>query len=531
MRPPPTSIGKAANQSRWRRDSASPSGMAHNTYQKRPHRSRLRARVSERDGALSAAAQGRLRVRANSSTHWLASGWVEFSLASIGITLNIGAYGSLLPVALSALLVAVSLLILAAPTCGGKEERDAFLRLFLVGFVMSGVAAIYASSFEDPTQLSLDAAHFFDLASRPATEIQLSFGDLLDQENGLAAAAWAAFYEAMAVLGFPRERYVGILLNVAAVGMTGVIAVKATRRVFGDDPDRIRRLILLMSSCGLWWLFAGIHLRDAFVLLGVTALFHSWTCFLDKPSFGMRFLGVCVTSAAGAAVLGSLRTEFVFVPIAMALTGTASLMAGRVKSALRVRVYALVVIGFGLSVALSVYQGQDFLSALVRGNEGYSEISIKESATDSLGMAIIVDQPMPVRLLLGSGYMLVAPIPFWSGFQFERVYDLFKSASALFFYFVIPLLVMGASRILTSSNERTPPLLFAFLLTVCVIVATAGTSLESRHLGAFLVPMFILAILSDTNLPAVRRTYRRLLVVTLSGMAIVHVAWAVLKMK
>ncbi|MCH7535820.1 MAG: hypothetical protein IH948_08790 [Bacteroidetes bacterium] len=144
-------------------------------------------------------------------------------------------------------------------------------------------------------------------------------------------------------------------------------------------------------------------------------------------------------------------------------------------------------------------------------------------------MALIVNQPMPIRLPLGSVYLFVFPIPFWSGFQFESAYQLFKSFNVIYFYFVIPLLILAFRRLWKDKSSGSPAMLFMAFVTIGFTLAVAGTSLETRHLGAFFAPVFVLALSPDMRLNIVRQNYRQLLYAFLGSVCLVHYLWLVIK--
>lgn len=75
-------------------------------------------------------------------------------------------------------------------------------------------------------------------------------------------------------------------------------------------------------------------------------------------------------------------------------------------------------------------------------------------------MTLIVSQPLPIRLVLGSVYLFVFPIPVWSGFQLESAYPLFKSLNAIYFYFLLPFLVISFRVLWRDAFSRTPLRLF-----------------------------------------------------------------------
>lgn len=454
---------------------------------------------------------------------------INLVLFSLGALINAASYLSLAPVIAALIFFVSSQMLLLITSIGGAAERRIFNRVFAVGFVMAGIAAFYANQLKDASQLFSDAGSFFEMAS---TDIHnhLSLVELqVLSEGALAIKLWGAIYDFFAVLGFPRERYVGTTVNVTAVAFSAVVALKIVRLVYGHDSVRFKLLTTLFSCCGLFWLFAGIHMRDSIVLLSITLLTYGWLHFLSMPDLGLRLLQILALSLLCGLFMGFLRGEFVFVPIAMAMAGTAALMLGRKNRRGRLIPYVLVLIGMLISVGSLATFGEAIELVLFGGRESYSDLAAQAGA-DSLGMALIVNQVMPIRLLLGSIYLFVFPIPFWSGFQLESVYSLFKSLNVIFFYFVLPLLILSLIQVWRNKNERTPAIMFLLFLSVGFTLAIAGTSLETRHFGAFLVPIFVLLLLPDLRLAKVRNNYKQILQIMLAGVAVVHLTWAILKL-
>jgi hypothetical protein len=192
--------------------------------------------------------------------------------------------------------------------------------------------------------------------------------------------------------------------------------------------------------------------------------------------------------------------------------------------------FGLLILGCATVAAFAMIYLQDMIAALDRGREGYAELARDQHTADSLGMALIWNQPLPVRMVLGSIYLYVFPIPFWSGFQLESVYNVFKSANVVFFYFVLPLLAISILRLIRHKQARSVSVLFMLFLTLGFTLAIAGSSLETRHFGAFLLPIFVLATIPDLRERNVRLQYKRYLFVVLSGVIVVHLAWSVLKL-
>ena len=455
---------------------------------------------------------------------------LSVTLLLLGAVLHAASYQSSAPVMAALIFLLTAQLLLALTALGGVAEQRIFNRVFGVGYVMSGIAAVYANQFQDASQLDSDAAVFFELATAQIHS-QLSFVELQTvSEGALAIVIWGTVYDLFAALGFSRERYIGILVNVTAVALSGVVALKMSRLTFGQDPERFKRLTKLFAGCGLFWLFAGIHLRDSVVLLSMTGLAYGWLSFLAKPDLSRRLIQITVLSLVSAVFLGFLRREFFFAPIAMAMAATAALTFGQGKRRNRLVVQLLVVVGLVVGAGLLLNFREAIEYALFSGRQSYSELASDQHAADSLGMALIGNQAMPIRLILGSAYLYLFPIPFWTGFQMESAYSLFKSFNVIFFYFLLPLLMLAAIRLWASKTERTPSALFLLFTSTGFTLAVAGTSLETRHFGAFLSLILVLALLPDLRTRSTLNSYRQLLIVTLTGVALIHLTWFLLKL-
>lgn len=448
-------------------------------------------------------------------------------VASLAMLLNVLSYESLAPAIVAAMFYGTTYAVLSLTSPTGVAELRMFNRVFSVGLLMAGIAAIYANQLQDPEQLSSDAGGFFEMATGDA------IGYSLDQlrvihEGSLAIVLWAAVYDFFAALGFERARYVGITVNVTAVALSGVIGIKMVRQLFGEDEYRFRRLILLVSACGLFWLFAGIHLRDSLVLLSVTALAYVWTRFITNPDIGWRFLQVALSSLLGSAFFAYFRQEFLFVPMSMFLAGMAALIVGSTKRN-RLVLYALTALAGVIGVIVGTVFASELVLVLESGRDDYWDMAADQHGSGSLGMALILNQPMLIRLILGCIYLFVYPIPFWFGFQLEAAYHFFKSMNTIFFYFVLPLLFIVIRELMIQKSMRAPALLFMAFVALGFALVVAGTSLETRHFGAFLVPVFVLATVPDLRVPQHRRDYKVFLSVVLIGVLIVHLAWFALK--
>jgi hypothetical protein len=453
-----------------------------------------------------------------------------FYIASLllGGLINVASYGSLALLPVLATFFIATYSVLTFTSLGGTYERLMFLKVFSIGVMVSAIAAIYANQFQDPLQISKDAANFFNLATFSAEGLSLFEVERLS-EGSLAIVIWRAIYDFFAIIGFEKMRYVGIFANLIAVCLSGVLGIKIVRRIFGNDEARFHRLTILFSFCGMFWLFAGIHNRDCWVLLAVTFLTYVWVRFITKPGFGLELLQLLFWNLLSVYYFQFLRSEFAFVPFAMTLAAVSALFMsyGRKVNYLY---YILNILVIFVTAALIIYSLESIMTILRSGMEGYSSSSVSNSGANSLGVKLIIDQPIPIRLVFGSLYLFVFPIPFWSGFSFESAYFLFKSVNAIFFYFVIPMLCMGFIELVKYKSSRTPANLFITFLSLGFIIAVAGTSLETRHIGVFFTPILILAMIPDFSLRKNKNSYQIYLSIILFGVLCVHTLWVFIKL-
>lgn len=449
----------------------------------------------------------------------------DLVLLSVGAFIHFLAEASLFPIVAALIYYCVGWAALWLPKLGGVWERRIYTRVFLVGFLVAGVSGLYRTFAGDGQG---DALHFFEMATESLPDLDL-FILLTLFENSIPVILFNQVFRIASSIGIPSEQYVGIFLNAFVVALTGVVALKMARLIYGIDPYRFKRLILLFSACGIFWLFSGVLLRDSFALLCVSSLAYAWLYFLRKPGLGYQLFLIIGASLFAGVFLKFVRAEFIFVPIAMLMAAIAALLVGKVERGSRLITYLLIFMSLLVAGWLLATFGEDLQQALFYGAESYDDVSAKESTEDSLGFALIVNQPIPIKIFLGSIYLFVFPIPFWGGVQLETVYHLFKTFNVVYFYFLIPLLVLALHQLWKDKSSLSPMVLFLLFLVIGFTLAIAGSSLETRHHGAFFVPLFLLALVPDLRIRFEWRQYKQLLKLFLSGVVWVHMAWIVLK--
>ena len=448
----------------------------------------------------------------------------NITLLLTGSLLHLVAELSPLPLFVALIYFCVGWLILWFSRFGGKWGRFIYIRVFLSGFLSAGIAALYRSFLGD---ILGDASAFFEIVSGAASGLSIIEIAALT-EGALSVVLWREIFDLMALIGFPRDQYVGVLVNIFLVALSSVVAMIIVQQIYGYDPYRFNKLVLMYSFCGLFWIFAGILIRDSIILLSVNIIVCAFVFFLREPGFNYRLFLLIVVSILASIFFGFMRREFVFVPVAMLIAALPAMFFGQSNVIRKGNIILLFSFCFVILGVAYVAIGRDLVGALIKGRESYINqfVSINNN---SLGMDLIVNQTILIRLVLGSVYLYIFPIPLWSGFQLDSSYHLFKSLNVFFIIFLLPLIILSLRMLWKSNLYRSFPIIFILFLVLGFTLAIAGTSLETRHIAVFYVPLFILALLPNTQNSIVKRNYREILFLVIGGFIFIHFAWIFLK--
>ena len=445
-----------------------------------------------------------------------------------GAILNLVAYQSIAPLPVFLIFLGITILLLKMLDKGGVHERTAVLLVSTVCWLWAGIAAIYLRYLSE-SAWGPDAPRFYETIT--SGEVAFEDGAAIIQYAG-AVAIWRLIYDFFAILGFGKAEYIGVTANIVFVSLTGMLGVKMVETTFGCDYARIRRFTIIYASCGIFWLFAATHIRDSIALFLVTLLSLFWVHYLALPNIRTRAQLILAT-VAGFLFFDLVRGEFIYVPVAMLLAGITANIVGKTEGMRRRKILLISILVF-LPIAgfLLSFMYDDIFNALSSGGERYDKSSVSEGG--GLGNQLIVTAPIALRLILGSAYVFLFPVPFWVGFLpvdgHASAYHLFKSFHAMFMYGVTPLFGLALWRLSVNKALRTPVVLFLVFSVIGFTVSVVLTSLEGRHFGAFLVPLLVLSVLPDLQKDADRNAYKFLLYVVLGGMLSVHLAWGLIKL-
>lgn len=400
-------------------------------------------------------------------------------------------------------------------------ESYTFLFVFAISIFWAGVYLCFYG-----VEKYADINHFYLLSRVGLNEQTINE---LGSNGALPIMVWRFFYSMADALGFGKSMWVGVLVNSFLLGISGGLTVKTARLIFGPDAHRLVIVSLLFACCPLFWFFGGTHIRDVFALLLNTILIYYWVRFLTVPGV-LNFIFLVVVTVAFSPLMYYVRFESAMLPILISLFGfTAFTFGTRSKKGLLV-VFCLIFFGF--------FAGYDHIitfwnKAQILANNLLHSYWDGGPAGTSLGTLVVVSQPLPIRLVTGSVYMHLFPIPLWTGlFSSESLYLFLRSLQGFFIMLIMPLGLAGmwqVTRSLFLKKERVSALVFILFFYIFLTLAVVATSLEPRHHVQFMPAIFILAAVPDLGQHKTRAMLRKVGLSWYSVVVLIHLSWICLK--
>jgi hypothetical protein len=411
-----------------------------------------------------------------------------------------------------------------------KPEMRAFLLTYAVCIFVGGLAQFYSLAVFDNAQSTPDALYIIwrigpEAPFRTLDSIKPIF------DGPLAIVIWQQIYEVASWLGLKFGPYIGVMFNAAVMGLVGSIIVQIARDLFGDDPWRLRRVGTLVAANGLFILFGAVLLRDNFTTFFSTLVLFGIVRWLTQPKF-RTLLFAAVLTGISIWSMGFLRKEAApLIAVYWILAFLLLFLVGNAGAR-----FSIVLLIIGTMFAASTY-----ISILFQDLQGtqdlelykYTQLSIETSVENSLGLRFVVNQPLPIRMIVGSFTLMISPIPLWANFEIGlRDYHWIRGYNGFYQVFVLPLVFLGGLktlRIFRSDRKLALPSMFLLVYLLINTMGVAATSLELRHIGQFLGAMVILAALPDTRDTKTKNEIKNISTFWFMGVFLVHLAWVVLK--
>jgi len=411
-------------------------------------------------------------------------------------------------------------------------EQRAFRLTFSVCILVAGASQYYQTQLFG-TALSTSDSETFFYAINGGVNLS-SFDEIkLTVDSPLSVSIWQFVYHYSSYVIQDGGVWLAVFVNAAAVGLAATFTVRCCHELFGDDERRLRFVGTLCALCGNFWLFGGLLLRDCFAMLAMTVCL--WACVrcITRRGVYPKLAAFAVTAVAGMAMY-YVRQEAIYAVGFFGLLAAGFSVWTFHDQVLKVVVLCGVFAASLLCVGLLINQLQEVQELHSQRHDDYARMSDESATTGSLGMAYVVNQPLPIRLVLGSLVLLAYPIPIWDSLTADvAAYDVIKNCHGVFMIFVVPLGLTGSMlAILNAMRGKGEylPLLFITLAAGSSLAMIALTSLETRHYGQFL-PAFLLLAAA----PGAGVQHRRLLGRTRIGWLLtiyaIHIAWLYLKLR
>ena len=415
--------------------------------------------------------------------------------------------------------------------CGRKAEGRAFLLTFGICVLTGGLVQCYSLAVFGNPQSTVDAVSTFFpyIAGRPpfptTTEIFTSFS----YSGPGAVVVWQQIYKAAWYLGLDFGPYVGVMFNAVVMGFTASVTVRTAREIFGNDSWRLHRVGTLFALCGMFILFGSVLLRDCFTTFLNAVVIWGLIRWLCKPKTTTLLFSGALTGLSVLAMVylrpASIAMFALYWAIALACWFIARPMETR-------RLIAALLL-MPVFLVCSAYVVRYLISSqhlVVYNLQRYQDHLAQFSDQDSLAMRLIVNQPLPIRLVLGTGALMITPIPLWAYFRSGAIDSfLIRGYHGLYQVLLLPLVFTGMVTALTALRRNRDQVSLVFLgayISVNVL-AVAATSLELRHVSQFMPAFMILAAVPDTRKKEVQKGTAGIAIIWLVVVVLVHVAWLV----
>ena len=421
---------------------------------------------------------------------------------------------------LDALLVAYFLLIAGIAAVilffqSKWHEMRAFLITYAVCLFVGGLAQCYSLAFFDNPQPPFMTMEEMPLHNSP-----------------LAVIIWQQVYKVTWWMGFEFGPYIGVMFNAMVMGLLASLTVRTARELFGNDDRKLNRVINLFAFNGLLILFGAVLIRDCFTTaLNTLVLWGLIRCLL-RTTLRKMLLVIVLVGVTSYAMFYLRANAIPLLALNVFLAFLGWFLAKRLNTkSLLIAILSLFVLFIVMPYISSYFEATKEIQ--VSGMENYTKMSAGSHSATSLGMRFVVNQPLPIRMVMGSAVLMISPIPLWAYFNSDSEdYLWIKSYNGFYQLLFVPFIVAGfpeAFRLIRENRKQAPALLFLMIYLVVNLLAVVGTSGEQRHLAQFMPAFVIIAALPDTLIDKAKKRLRTIVRWWIGSVVLVHLAWIVLK--
>ena len=448
-----------------------------------------------------------------------------------GIAAIATANKTIAPIVSVVLFLIIGFFIHLFPGFRDRYARRAFFLMFSVCVLMTGLSQFYAITFFGELQTTIDANNFYTLVSNGLTTEKLTD---IHVSAPLAIKSWQTLYSIYKVVGIENNGpWIGIILNSFTMSLAASLTVQTGRYLFGEDHDRLHLIGTMFAWCGIFWLFGALLLRDAFALLINVIVILVFVRVLSLPNF-KNFCTLIFWLFFAIACMYFIRTKVIPLFVVIALLGwlSWSRRSGVVSIAnlmLPIATFLLVILLYPIisPFVSSIFEYAGFEKLK------YGTMVGSGAGTDSLGYRLIVSQPLPIRLIAGSFYMVINPIPLWFNFKLQLgEYSWLRGFHGLYMIVIMPGAFVGMGYALKKSMRGgidAPAICFVLLFMIFNLLAVVLTSLEIRHIGIIVPSIILLAVIPNRKETISKSRIQQVAAIWFGFILVGHIMWALLR--
>ncbi|WP_133493123.1 hypothetical protein [Alcanivorax sp. 24] len=368
-----------------------------------------------------------------------------------------------------------------------------YIRFGALLLLAAVIIRIYVDINFQKYQTTPDAIHFYsmissDNAKRSLFEISsLSVGSL-------AIKIWSIGGWIVESIGLNLSPSLPIIMNCA------VMSLSLSLLFFVSDNLKLDRRVSFFIFSSLFfviYLFSSLILRGGFVFMASSLVVVGVHCyfFYEKQKSWIFLVGLFSVAAYFAFYL---RPPLIFIyTYLVASTILFSLRPGLTYAKVIYFFLSFLLLAF-LSFHFSVFENVSQVSG--RYHDAYTELGSKSSQMGSLGNALLFQQPILIRIIVGS-FTLLSPIPFWANLKMGiEEYHLIRGITSLFFMITFPYFVRGGLGSLREGGVNGRFYLVVASAFLLGLISVSATSLELRHLLQF-SPFYLVCVFMSFSRP------------------------------
>lgn len=460
--------------------------------------------------------------------HGTMTSWAFALIAMmIGLMIQSTVHNELGPFPISLALFLLGLIPLCVPFWADRWSRRAYVLTYGVTTLMAGIYQLYQINVMKEFLFS-DEGTFYSWVSM-GLEGKLTWRH---ENYWLPVVIWRFFYSVADAMRHGNASWIGTIPNTLIMALSASILSRAARHIFGPDDYRLRKLGTLFAVSGIFWMYGACFLRDCYALIVQVIIIWAILRFLRTSNIRNLIIAAIAIALCYAAMRGirgrTLPMFFAFIMLAG--------IAWTRREGMSIGVLLLVIVGLPIAVVTAQYFMPYFGMAMedVLGAAEIRGYGFRGMDTTSLTRQLVMNQPLPLRVILGSLLLLIYPIPIWTHFQIGHPFYLwFKGFQGVLNVAVILPLVFVAIgrcfRIAIKGGADAAISLFLLAYAGLTMAAVAASAIETRYWGQFLPVLLLLAVIPDWRNIETRSKVIHIGVVWFICILMGHLMWAVMK--